>query len=761
MIINTANQKIRIDAVAENIFRIRRNLCDAFEDVSLIVKPREAYTGAIETDGVQLKTPAYALRAENGAVVIKNAKGGAVYREKECTLYPTILQPDPRTIPTQLCGKIGSVIFSYDLKLDFTDDEILTGLGHHRIGCMNLRGQYVPLVQYNLYQPVPVLMSSRGYILFIDAYSIQYFDDRGGRAVWHVDASSCADYYVILGKDCDQLIRGYRSLVGSTSLFPKALFGYIQSKERYKSQQELIGVVEKYRRLQIPLDVIVQDWMYWEEEKQENWGDKSFCSRRYPDPQAMVDELHRHDAGVMISIWPKLGERAQNAAAFTGERGLLPGGYYNAYREDCREIYYRQLYDGIMKYGFDILWTDDTEPLEPEMGLTEEPSGEELVEMMRRAYSGFCDPRFSNAYVLLHNRGLYERLRRNFPSERKMMLTRASYAGINAVGTVSWTGDIRSSFDELRLQIPSMLNHSMAGEAYDHFDIGGFFPEYQPVYKRSSGDYVLKLPFQNRAYSEFYVRALELATFLPIMRSHGTRLPREIWRFGKKGGMFYNTIEKFIRLRYRLLPYLYSMNYHVAMQGKSIIYPLCAKFPDSVAARENESYLFGEELLVCPVLRHMYYRPPYGRKVLKPQTAVDVYLPAGTDWYHFETGRGFQGGQRVRIDAPLDTIPVFAKAGAILPLNQTKIQSTREHSALEVFVYPGADGAFDYYDDDGHTNAFLQGEYTFIHFEYRDAEGILTVSGKVRGNLEFSVQNMATHQTQQVHFSSKTQTLRI
>lgn len=764
MFIDIVHQKIRVDVVAENIFRIRRDLSGAFEDASLIVKNRAPYTQGVEEGENRLKAFGYTLCiAENGAVTIENAAGTCIYCEKECVLHPTNLKPDPKTIPDQLREKIGDQIFSCDLKLNLLRDEVIMGLGNHRLGSVNMRGLFVPLVQYNLHQPVPVLMSSRGYSILMDECCIQYFDDRDGKAVWHIDASSCVDYYVILGEGCDQLIRGYRSLVGETALFPKALFGYIQSKERYKSQQELLEIAAKYRELRVPLDVVVQDWMYWDENG-ENWGEKSFCEERYPNPQAMVDELHRENLSTMISIWPKLGKNAPNAADFMGECELLPGGYYNVAREDCKDIYYRQLYDGILKYGFDILWTDDTEPLEPELELhlKEEPSGEELVDIMRRAYKDFCDPRFTNAYVLLHNGGLHSRMQHDFPHERKMMLTRASYAGLNASAAVGWTGDIRSSFEELKVQIPSMLNHSMAGEAYDHFDIGGFFPQYQKVYKRSGGDYRFGSLFKNRAYAEFYVRSLELATFLPIMRSHGTGVPREIWRFGKEGERFYDAIEKNIRLRYRLMPYLYSMNYQVSALGKSMLYPLCAKFSDPEAARENTNYMFGEELLVCPVLRHMYYQAPKGGRILNPHTIEEVYLPEGNKWYQFGTEHQFSGGRHICVNAPLDTIPVFVRAGSILPLNKTEVQSSCDVSPLEVCVYPGADGTFIYYNDDGRTDAYRSGAYIRLEFSYDESARELTVFGKISGEaFEFFVKNMETHRSQLVRFTGGTRTVRV
>lgn len=262
-----------------------------------------------------------------------------------------------------------------------------------------------------------------------------------------------------------------------------------------------------------------------------------------------------------------------------------------------------------------------------------------------------------------------------------MMLTRGSYAGLNASGTVGWTGDIVSSFNELKKQLPSMLNHSVAGEAYDHYDIGGFFPQYIKNNK-SSGDYRM-----NRAFGEFYARSLQIATFLPIMRSHGTSFPREIWRFGKKGGRIYTAIEKYINLRYKLLPYVYSLSYHVSADGKSFIYPLYTKFKDPNVKNESCNYMFGESLLVCPVLRHMYYSPKYGRKLIR-KTKTEVYLPADCDWYRLGESTRIKGGKTITVDAPLNDIPVFVKAGSILPLNKNKVRSTAEKSPLEICVYP-------------------------------------------------------------------------
>lgn len=749
MFLEYTDQKILLEAVADNIFRVRRDLTGSFPDISLIVKNAGLYNGAVE-EGCKLKTRSFLLEVTDGAIQIKDKNNSIMYQEAACTIKATDLKADSKTVPTELQDSIHNDIFSYELKFKFNDDEIIGGFGNHRHDTVNLRNKYMALVQQNLNQPIPVLVSNRGYAVFIDEYSIQYFDDREGKATWHVDASSCANYYIILGKNQDEITKGYRSLVGNTTLFPKALFGYIQSKERYKSQDEILNVAKKYRQLNVPIDTVVQDWMYWEDKK-DNWGNKVFDKDRFPNPGALTKELHDNNIDIAISIWPKLGECTSDADYYNADNALLPGGYYNAYREECREIYYKQLYDGIMTHDFDILWTDDTEPLEPEISMPVWPVGEKLVDTMRKAYNGFCDPRFSNAYVLVHNQGLYKRLNRDFPNKRKMLLTRASYAGVNASGTVGWTGDISSSFKELKRQIPSMLNHSVAGEAYDHYDIGGFFPLYMPFLKKCKGDYRL---YAKHAFDEFYVRSMEIAVFLPIMRSHGTALPREIWNFGKKGEKFYDAIEKYIRLRYKLIPYIYSMSYLVSAEGKSMLYPLYTKFKDPNVKNENCNYMFGDALLVCPVLFHMYYSPIFGKK-FRIKTKMNVYLPSGNDWYRFNSNEKYCGGGIVTVNAPIDDMPVFVKAGSILPLNKNDVQSTKEKSPLEVLIYPGMDCSFTYYDDDGETNNYKNGEYTLIDFSYYEKTGELTIKGKkpYTNNISLFVKMVGADYAEKVEFA--------
>lgn len=758
MITEYENQKILIEAVAENIFRVRRDLSGNFQDVSLVVKNLGSYDKEEEGNG-QLKTESFSLEVTDGAVQVKNKDGKVVYSESGCTISPTDLKPDLKTVPTELQDKIHNELFSYELTFNFTDDEIIGGLGNHSFDSINLRGRYVDLVQYNRHQPVPVFVSNCGYAVFVDEYAIQCFDDRNGKATWHIDASSCANYYIILGENQDAMVKGYRSLVGDTTLFPKSLFGYIQSKERYKSQKQLVGIAKKYRHLNVPLDIVVQDWRYWKDKK-DNWGNKVFDGKRFPNPGAMTKELHDNDVDVAISIWPKLGEKASDVKDYTDENALLPGGYYNAYREECRDIYYKQLYNGIMKYDFDVLWTDDTEPLEPDCDLSYWPDGEDLVDLMRGAYEGFCDPRFSNAYVLLHNQSLYKHMNRDFPGKRKMLLTRGSYAGVNASGAVGWTGDILSSFNTLKKQIPSMLNHSLAGEAYDHYDIGGFFPLYIPKSEKGSGDY--RITLKNSAFNEFYVRSLQIATFSPIMRSHGTTLPREIWRFGRKGGKFYDAIEKYIRIRYKLLPYIYSMSYQVSAEGKSMMYPLYTRFDDPKVKGENCNYMFGESLLVCPVLRHMYYSPVFGR-FLRANTKMEIYLPLNSDWYRLGTTEKRCGGNTVTVDAPLNDMPVFVKAGSILPLNKNDVQSTKEKSPLEIWVYPGADCSFTYYDDDGETNNYKNGEFTLINFQYKEETNELTIDGNkpYTNSVKLFCKKMDTGHVEEVVFIGDRMTVKL
>ena len=446
---------------------------------------------------------------------------------------------------------------AYHTKLEFewAEGEALYGLGSHEEGMLNLRGQHQYLYQQNMKAVVPVLVSTRGYGIVLDSYSLMTFhDDAFGSYLW-TDVDDELDYYFIYGPSFDQIVAGIRSLTGQAPMLPKWAFGYLQSKERYKTQAELIEIVRQYRERGLPLDCIVLDWQSWTGEL---WGQKSLDPERFPDPDALMDELHDLHARLMVSIWPIMrpgGENWQEMRA----HGYLLGNQatYDAFREPARALYWKQANEGLFAHGVDAWWCDCTEPFEADWTGAVKPEPEERMRINTEEAKRYLDPEYINAYSLLHSKGIYEGQRATTSRKRVVNLTRSAYAGQQRYATITWSGDIVASWETLRRQIPAGLNFCLTGSPYWTLDIGGFFVRRKPDLWFWSGDYDQGV--DDLGYRELYVRWFQYAAFLPMFRAHGTDTPREIWRFGEPGDLFYDTLVKFLRLRYRLMPYIYSL----------------------------------------------------------------------------------------------------------------------------------------------------------------------------------------------------------
>ena len=613
------------------------------------------------------------------------------------------------------------------LSFDFDENEGLYGLGSHEEGYGNLRGKERQLYQHNMKAVVPMLLSTKGWAVLFDMGCLMAFhDDAQGSYLW-ADCADEMDYYFLWG-DSEQIYSQYRELTGPAPLLPRYAFGYVQSKERYKDANELIDVVKEYRRRQVPLDVIVEDWQSWPEGQ---WGFKVFDESRFPDPKGLTDTLHEMGAKMMISVWPSMqGDKNENQKEMQ-KNGCMLGNrvIYNAFDEKAREIYWRQARDGLFRYGVDAWWCDCSEPFEGDWHGKIKPEPFERVEQNTREAKKYMDPGKISLYSLYHSMGIYQGQRKETEKKRVLNLTRSSWAGQHRYATVTWSGDVSSTWEVLRRQVPEGLNFMATGEAWWSTDAGGFFPTDFGGAWFGAGD------FQDGAndpgFRELFVRWMQFAAFLPMMRAHGTGTPREIWRFGEKGDSWYDALEKIIRLRSRMVPLWYSLAARYAFSGLPPVRPIALAFPQDLRLRQiDDEMLLGSGILVKPVTHPMEYLPK-GKKMDPVDDRECVYLPAGSNWYAFESGERFEGGQTVTVHAPIDTVPLFIREGTVLMLGPVK-QYTDEKTEepLTITVYPGQDGCFTWYEDEGDGYGYEKGEWAKVLIAWKENEGALTLSAR-------------------------------
>ncbi|MFN8531519.1 MAG: glycoside hydrolase family 31 protein [Anaerolineae bacterium] len=614
--------------------------------------------------------------------------------------------------------------FHTKLEFEWAPGEALYGLGSHEEGMMNLRGQHQYLYQQNLKAVLPVLLSTRGYGLLLDSYSMMKFhDDAFGSYLW-TDVEDALDYYFIYGPEFDQIVSQIRMLTGKATMLPRWAFGYIQSKERYVSQSELIAVVREYRQRGLPLDCIVQDWKSW---PQDLWGQKTLDPERFPDPEAMMAELHRLNTRLMISVWPIMNPGGDNWCEMR-DAGFLLGNQatYDAFQEQARSLYWKQANEGLFAHGIDAWWTDCTEPFQADWTGAFKPEPEERLQINTQEAKRYLDPEFINAFALLHAQGIYEGQRKTTTDKRVVNLTRSAYAGQQRYGTITWSGDVSATWETLHRQIADGLNFCAAGVPYWTTDIGAFFVKHDPALWFWNGDFDQGVA--DLGYRELYVRWFQYAVFLPMFRSHGTDTPREVWRFGEPGDLFYEALVKFLRLRYRLLPYIYSLAGKVTHENYTMMRALPFDFrSDTDTYSIEDQYLFGDALLVNPVTEPMYYTAN-STPVNGVSKTRSVYLPKGRDWYDFWTHKFFAGGQTVSPECPIDSMPLYVPSGAILPLGPDVTYADQQPNALlELHVYRGQNGNFTLYDDEGDNYDYEQGHFATIRLSWDDAAQRLTL----------------------------------
>jgi len=628
---------------------------------------------------------------------------------------------DSAFIPT---ADVNGKSYKIEQKFKLSGDEALYGLGQDQRGIMNYRNHSVLLKQRNMFVANPFLLSSKGYGLFWDNYSETTFsDDRKGASFKSV-IGDCIDYYFVYGGTSDGTIAAYRELTGAAPMFGKWVYGLWQCRERYQSQEEIVEVVEKYRKLNVPLDNIVQDWRYWGMEE-DTWNATEFGNPNFSDPKGMIDKIHNQHAHVMISVWPSFGEKTaiydelnQNKMLYDFKTWPSTDKVkvYDAFNEKARDIYWKYMNKNLFSIGMDAWWLDATEP--------EQGDRQGKIDSTQTSLGSF--KRFANAFPLQTNKGVYENQRKTSSDKRVFILTRSAFTGQQRYGASTWSGDIDGNWEVFHNQIAAGVNFSLSGIPYWTTDIGGFWvrPE---LYPKGVAD---------PAYQELYVRWFQFGAFSPLFRSHGTNTPREIYQFGKKGYWAYDVQEKYINLRYRLLPYIYSQSWCVTSKGASVIRGLVMDFPtDTTALNVANQYMFGPSLLVTPVSEALYswQNGKLWESDFSTTKSTSVYLPESQGWFDFWTGEKYTGGKHVLKQTPMDILPLYVKAGSIIPMGPTMQYATEKKAdPIELRVYTGADAEFTLYEDENDNYNYEKGVYALIPINWNEITKTLTI-GKRKG----------------------------
>jgi alpha-D-xyloside xylohydrolase len=628
----------------------------------------------------------------------------------------------------------GNNTYKVSQSFQLDHDEAIYGLGQQQGGKMVQRNLTLHMVQGNTDDYIPFFQSVKGYGIFWDNYSPTQFVDHTEGTSFKSDVGDCIDYYFMYGGNADGVIACMRDLTGQAPMFPLWTYGFWQSKERYKSQDELVDVVKQYRKLRVPLDGIIQDWQYWGNNYL--WNAMEFLNADFPNPQKMVNDVHNLNAHMIISIWNSFGPQTKQYRDLEKINALFnfttwpqsgsekwppnrdyPSGVrvYDPYNPEARKIYWNYL-KKMYSLGMDGWWMDSSEPDHLDF---------KSSDLDNKTYLGSFR-KVRNAFPLMTVGGVYQHQRAVDSSKRVFILTRSAFAGQQRYGANTWSGDVTASWNALRNQISAGLNFSLCGIPYWNSDIGGFFLS---EFRRKLDD---------PEYRELYVRWLEFGTFTPMMRSHGADAPREIYQFGKKGEKVYDAIEKYINLRYRFLPYIYSTSWDVTAHQSSMMRALMMDFPkDKNVLNINDQFMFGRSLLVSPVTEAMYIKPGvHGRDTIQVEDfstvkAKETYLPTGTDWYDFWTGEKLSGGNKVTKQTPLDIIPLYVKAGSIIPVGPiVQYAEEKKWDNLEIRIYPGANGKFVLYEDEHDNYNYEKGLYSTITFNWDEVKKTLTIGDR-------------------------------
>jgi alpha-D-xyloside xylohydrolase len=552
--------------------------------------------------------------------------------------------------------------------------------------------------------------------------------------VWWSEMNKKLDYYFVYGDSMDEIIKGYRKLTGKSQVMPKWAMGFWQSRERYKTQNEIIGTLKEFRTRKFPIDNIVLDWNYWPETA---WGSHQFDKDRFPDPKAMVDSIHALHAKMMISVWPKFYATTEHFKEFEKHGWMYKqavkdsirdwvgpgyvGSFYDAYSAGARKLFWKQMYDNLYPLGIDAWWMDASEP--------------NILDCTDMKYrKELCGPtalgpstEFFNAYALMNAEAIYDGQRVADPDKRVFLLTRSGFAGLQRYSTATWSGDIATRWEDMKAQISAGMNFSISGIPYWTMDIGGFCVEDRYVSGQLECNKTGKVNADNKEWRELNTRWYQFGAFAPLYRAHGQFPYREAWNIAPQGDPTYKSILYYTQLRYRLMPYIYTMAGMTYFEDYTIMRPLVMDFSgDKNVQNISDQYMFGPSFMVCPVYTYQ-------------ARSREVYFPKGANWYDFYSGKRIEGGQKLNMDAPYERIPLFIREGAIIPTGpEIQYSDEKVPQKIVVYVYRGQNGHFNLYEDEGVNYNYEKGEYSTIPFSYNDADGTLTIGerkGQFKGML--------------------------
>ena len=618
------------------------------------------------------------------------------------------------------------------LSFEINENDGIYGLGIHQFKPFNRRNSNIIMLQYNgRSTAVPFLTSNGGYAILIDstAYmnigidrvcSHEFDEDYDNsnadlnKINLYIDEADEITYYVILGT-IEEQIKGYRLLTGKAIMLPKWSYGYFQSKEHYKTQDEILGIAHQFRDRHIPIDCIVQDWNYWGDL---GWNALRWDKKNYPNVKAMIDEIHSLDMKLMVSVWPSFGKDTEVAKELMAIDGCITkkdghvekwGRIHDPFNPKAADVFWKNMKEYVFDLGGDAWWLDSTEP------------GADVDKCSHLLESNDCylgsNARYLNAYALVSGKNVYLHQRADNPNKRVYILTRSGYAGQQEAAISTWTGDITASWACLERQINSLLSFSMSGIPYSTTDIGGFFVNDEDFLGGCN----------NEEYRELYTRWFWFGVFSPLFRSHGTSTPREPWYYGKPGDKYYDSLIKADNLRYALMPYFYSLAYDIYQNDKTFIKPLIHDYQlDDKILDDYKSYIIGDSLLFSNITEYK-------------KTKTTIYLPKGDNWYNIWTNEKYLGGTNIDIACEISYPPLLVKEGSILlttePKECTKYQNNKH---LDVRIYTGKDGHCFYYDDHGDNYDFEKNDHLIINFNYNNNAKTLQISNII-GNSAFRV----------------------
>ncbi len=697
---------MKIIICSNDIIEVKYTIFDAFEQkTSLVVNNNWINKAAFQV--IENKNNIIITTARL-KLLISKATNAITYEDMSGNIITSEDNAENKTMQAATIAGINT--YSVSSQFNSPANEALYGLGCHPEDSLsiNYKGRNQQLLIKYMTGAIPVLLSTKGYGLLWDNYAASNFygAEAGNTKYKYVSESGKqVDYYFFYGPDFDKIINLYRIATGKAPMFPKWAFGLFQSQDRYKTQAEILSVKDGYRDNHIPVDAVVQDWYWWSPLP---IGSHVMNHERYPDPKAMIDELHKANMHAMISIWPVFGSGTNDFDALKS-KGLLTSitwdnfvthtfdTYYDAHNPKARDLYWAQARDSVVKrYGWDAWWVDQCEP----------DNGSLLDERRKAVFSVGKGIDYFNTYSLEHAKGLYKGWRRDIPGKRAFFLIRQSFAGEQRSAATLWSSDVSCTFSSLRNQVPQGINACASGIPYWTSDIGGYMshvvPDGIPDWSRPS----------NR---ELFTRWFQFGTFSPIMRIHGKgerALFSKNWDDSTKAILL-----KYDKLRYRLLPYIYSLAAKTTMDNYTIMRALAFDFRNdtNVYSIKNQ-YMFGPAFLVNPATE-------------PGENMREVYLPKSTNWYNFWTGESIKGGQTVNTAAPIDILPLYIKAGSVIPMGPVVEYATQKaNKAIELRIYPGANGQFTMYEDENENYNYEKGQYATFTFKWNDKLQQLNIS---------------------------------